>query len=214
MGWTLRVVAMLAALWGLAGAARAEVRPAFEWGLHHSGVAYDRDLGDLFGIRWRNGWRPSFTAGASVGFPLGRRWALAPGVRYVQKGNRIRYSTGLAEGDVRQVLNYLAMPVILEVRPFTSRSIALTVGPEVAFLLSAYTVGEDGGDGMFRDEQGSIEDLDVSVEGGVEYAFRLENHEGFMRVRYSHGVVAVAEPPQWITAWSTRGLRWTMGIRW
>ena len=201
--------------------AEARARPAVEWGVHYSTLDYDREL-----PVWRNGWRPSLTAGAYVEIPLGRRWALSPGLRYVQKGNRVRYDARPSfdqVGEFRVVQNYLAVPWLLQVGPFTSRRIMLSLGPEVAFLLSAHLIVEEEVGGTPRSEYDDIHDvmeaIDFSLEAGVEYPFPLENHEGFVRLRYSHGLAGVAQTTQlgfspWSSNWSTRGIQWGLGLRW
>lgn len=199
-----------------AGLALAQVRPTVEWGIYYSTLDYDRELSF-----WRNGWRPSFTPAASVEIPLGRHWGLSPGLRYVQKGNRVRYDARPAFGQVgefRIVQNYLAVPLVLQVRPFSSRRLALSIGPEVAFLLSAHLITEEEVNGTphseYTDIRDQMEGTDVSLEAGVEYPFPLENHEGFLRFRYSHGLVGVAEANEWYSDWSTRGVQSSLGLRW
>lgn len=208
----LRHVVMLAALAMVAQAAplAARMRPVVEAGLHLSTLDYDQEL-DF----WRNGWRPSFTAGASVEIRLGERFRLAPGLRYVRKGNRVRYD-GFT-GQFRIVQDYVALPLTLQVTPFRSRPIALSIGPEVGILASAHSFYEPGvvfSGGSYADIQNDLEDLDVVLDVGAEYAFPIENHEGLVRFRYSHGLTGVAREGHWVTDWTTRGLNLGLGLRW
>jgi hypothetical protein len=197
----------------------AQARLAVDAGIHYTTVDYDLDLENFFsgpGTTWENGWRATFTGGASVEFPLGQHWAVSPGLRYVQRGNNFRLDAGSIVNEGHLVQNYLALPVILHVRPFSTDRIALQAGPEIAFLLSAWSAVDAKGSGLgaFRTDTDAIKNVDVSLEGGVEYAFPMENHEGFVRLRYSYGVTGVAEPGQWISDWSSRGVESTFGLRW
>jgi hypothetical protein len=190
----------------------ARVRPVVEAGVHVSTIDYDQQPG-----YWRNGWRSSFTAGASVEIPLGARFRLAPGLRYVQKGNRVRYDVFGTAGQFRIAQDYLALPLTLQVTPFRSSAVALSIGPEVGILVSAQTLIEPGPlyyTGYYDDIRDDLESIDVALDVGVEYAFPIENHEGLVRFRYSHGLTGVAREGHWITDWTTRGLQGTLGLRW
>ena len=211
----------LIVLGGLAatGPAAAKVRPVVEAGLHYSTVDYDHDLAGVLTTIWDNGWRPSFTGGAYVEWPLGSRFRLSPGLRYVQKGNRAHVEQpGVLNGEFRLLQDYLAIPVLLQLRPFASPRVAFSLGPEVAYLLTAHAISETTVLGFprtgYNDIRNEMDDFDVSIEAGVEYAFPLENHEGFMRLRYSEGLVGVADASQWLSDWSTRGIQTVLGLRW
>ena len=187
----------------------ARVRPVVEGGVNASTLDYDQPLG--YG---RDGWRLSFTVGASVEVPLSERIRLAPGLRYVQKGNR-RSDRFVYPIQYQIVQNYLALPVALRMTPFRSRSIALSIGPEVGFLVSAHSAHRAGPFiGSSDDIRDDLENIDVALDVGAEYAFPIENHEGLVRFRYSHGLTDVAKEGHWVTGFSTRGLEWTLGLRW
>ena len=196
------------------GPVAAAVRPVVEAGLHVSTLDYDHEP-----QYWTNGWRPSFVSGAYVEIPLGGRLGLSPGLRYVQKGTRVDLNvSNVPVGQFRVVQDYLALPVALEVWPMKTRQIAFWVGPEVAYLVSAHLIFE-GAAGVvprssYTDVRRLMDDFDFSVEIGAEYAFPLENHEGFFRVRYSEGLVGVAKASEWVSDWSTRGIQTVFGLRW
>lgn len=197
-----------------AAPAGARVRPVVEAGLHFSTLDFDHDLADVLDPTWDSGWRPSFTGGAYAEFPLGSRFRLSPGLRYVQKGNRIRLGSG-GEYESRLVLHYLAIPVLLQLRPFASPRVAFSLGPEVAYLLSAAAVDISGTTQVRHDDiRDLMDDFDFAIEAGAEYAFPLEDHEGFVRLRYSEGLVGVADASHWISDYSTRGIQTVLGLRW
>lgn len=209
----MRHVATVAALAMVMHAAplAAGVRPVVEAGVNLSTLDYDRPA-----AFWRNGWRPSFTGGASLEIPLGSRFRLAPGLRYVRKGNQVRLDGQFAPGQFRIVQDYLALPLTLQVTPFRSRAVGLFIGPEIAILAAAQSLIEPAAvrTGSYDDIRDDLERLDLALDIGVEVAFPIENHEGLVRFRYSHGLTGVAQEGHWVTDWTTRGLMLGLGLRW
>src|SRR5262245_28643411 len=127
---THRSLAPLAALLMLGSAipAMAQTRFAAEAGFNYSTVGHDYDNTALVmdsGARLDVGWQSSFTGGVSAEIPLGSRFRLAPGLRYAQKENRAQFALSGFSGEVRTgesrlVLDYLALPLTLQARPFAS----------------------------------------------------------------------------------------------
>ena len=213
--WGLGILVVVGA-YGPWRATEAQVRQTVEAGVHYSTLDYDQAYSF-----WDTGWRFSFTGGAAVEIPLGERWALAPGLRYVQKGNQVRYDLRPAlpaAGEFRILQDYLAVAVRLRFRPLSSRRMAVCIGPEVAFLVSAHSVTVSAIPAQFVTEtsyddiRDDLKKVDFSVAAGAEVPFPVENHEVFVALRYSEGLVGVA--PEWASDWSTRGIESVVGLRW
>src|SRR5262245_55813703 len=204
----------------------AQTRVTVEAGFNQSTVGHDYDNTALVmdsGARLDVGWQTSFTGGVAAEFPLGSRFRLAPGLRYVQKDNRAQFVFGGYDGQAwtgesRLALDYLALPLTLQARPFASPRIALLAGPEVAYLLSAHSFGEGQRNGMpeswNEDAKDRMNRLDVVLQAGAEYAFPALNHEMFARARYSYGLTSVAKDVSSYPDWSTRGFETLLGMRW
>ena len=161
---------------------------------------------------------PSFTGGLSIEIPFGGRFRFAPGLRYVQKGDRVRFNASggfggslSISGEYQLALNYLSVPLMFQARPFASQRIALLAGPEVAYLVSSHIKDGSISPSDYAIAQGQIENVDVALEAGAEYAFPIENHEMFLRARYSYGLADISKNSE---NWSTRGLATVLGMRW
>ncbi len=199
----------------------AKVRTGVEVGLNYSTLVYERELPP-----WENGGRRlSLTAGTFLDVPMGGWASLVPGLRYVQQGNRIEYDTG--PGAVRQVgefrvaQNYLSLPILVKLHVVRSRRFFVTLGPEVAYLVSAHLIVEEeviAGTSVPRTEYDDIlarmERMNLSLGGGVGLEFPMENHVGMVQLRYSEGLVGTAREIHWYSDWRTRGLEGLVGLRW
>ena len=210
-----------------ASSALARIRPGIEAGVNVSTLDYFHEdaLRDL-SIFWDNGWRPSFTGGAVVEFPIGGRFACTTGLRYVQQGNKVEVAVTTlprVEGEFRIMQNYLAVPVLLEFHQLAASGFFLSVGPEVGFLLSGRVKSEQAVFGLgvppthieeSRDISNELEDVNVTIDGGAGVAFPLYSHVGIVQLRYSHGVTSPAKKDHWATDWSTQGIEFLAGMRW
>ena len=204
----------------IAAPVHADVRPGVEAGMNFSSLSYDDDDQIPFPY-WNRGWRTSFTGGASFEIPFTERFGLVTGLRYVQQGNRVEYDTGPSGfqvlGEFRVVQNYLAIPVLLGFRPLPSRRFQFTLGPELAFLLSARLIVEQTLPAEvteYQDIGGRMESTNLSLNAGAAYEFPMENHVGLVMLRYTHGLTGVAKEVYWVSNWKTRGVEGLVGMRW
>ncbi|HYM82353.1 MAG TPA: porin family protein [Candidatus Limnocylindria bacterium] len=199
----------------------ARVRLGVEAGVNLSTLRYDDELPP-----WDPGWQASFAGGTNFEIPLVDRFSLMTGPRYVRQGNRVKYDTGPGSvrqvGEFRVVQDYVSLPILLAFRPLPSRRFFVSLGPEIAYLLSGRLVVEEtlftGGVPEERSEYADIEDdlkktnLSLDFGGGLE--FSLEKHIGVLQLRYTHGVSGVAEKDRWFSDWKTRGIEGLLGVRW
>jgi hypothetical protein len=147
-------------------------------------------------------------------------------LRYVQEGNRVEYDTGPGSvrqvGEFRMVQNYLSVPLLLQFRPPRMGGFFLSLGPEVAFLLSGRLIVEqtiDIGSGPvpnteYDDIHRDLEPTNLSLDAGLGVEVPMENHVGVVQLRYSHGLTGVADPDEWFSDWKTQGIEWLAGMRW
>jgi hypothetical protein len=190
-------------------------------GVNVSTCRYDDELPP-----WSPGWRASFTGGSELEVLFNKRLSLMTGPRYVRQTNRVKYDTGPGSfrqvGEFRAVQDYLSLPVLLAVRPFPSRRLFISVGPEVSLLLSGrFIVEETLLIGSSREERQSKEDIkdklkstNVTLDAGLGIEFPLGKHLAVTGVRYTHGIVGVAEKSAWFSDWKTQGIESLVGIRW
>ncbi len=199
----------------------AGVRYSVEIGANTSSLRY-RDLNVFPPItsHWDPGWRTSFAGGASLEAPLRRRFSLMTGLRYVQQGNRVKINipgSPPLTGEIRIAQHYLAVPLLLAIRPTPSRRCFLAAGPEGAFLLSGrsftdYSSPVESSSSESITHQLKRANLSLDAEGGLE--FLVGRHTGIVILRYTHGLIDVQKQDDWIVAWKTRGVESLVGMRW
>ena len=185
-----------------------------------SSLSYENAEGAPF-VYWDRGWGTSFTGGATLEVPIRERFALTTGLRYVQQGNRVKYDTGPSGfqlvGEFRVLQSYLAVPMLLAVRPFPSRRLFLSLGPELAFLLSARLIDQatlPAESSEYRDIGDQVESTNFSLVAGAGFEFPMENHVGVLNLRYTHGLTGTANENYWASDWKTRGVECVVGMRW
>lgn len=149
------------------------------------------------------------------------------GARYVRYSNRVHYDTGPEPygraGRYRTDQDYVSVPVLLALRPLSSRRLFLTVGPEVGFLLSGrlyvqetrtYFGNEDlPWDVNIRDE---LKDVNLLLDAGIGLELPVGNHVAVTSVRYAHGIVGVAKVVDWpsYSDRRTQAVEGLIGFRW
>lgn len=205
-------------LGGLPVVAGAAVRPGIELGANLSTLSYDHP--DVFPIQyWDRGWRPSFTGGVSLEFPIREQFSLVTGLRYIEQGNRVRFdlpSSFADKGRVRFVQRYLSMPVLATLHPARSRGLFVAVGPEVALLLSARSTLEYDS-GQFPSDSENIKDdlekINVLADAAAGFEFPLQGHTGLVSLRYAYGLLGVAKKEHWASGWKTQDVELLVGMR-
>lgn len=205
---------------GMPTRAGARVRAGVEIGLNYSTLHYD-DLSGFPMSLWDPGWRPSFTAGATLQIPIRGQFGLVTGLRYVQQGNRVTYNdpgeVPPLRGEFRIYQDYVSVPALLTAHLSSAPRFFLSAGPEVAFLVAAHSVIDQSSPALpskstdFKDTMNSV---NVTLDAATGYEFPVEQHVGTVSVRYAHGVTGVAKQGQWGTDWQTRGVEFLIGMRW
>jgi len=86
----------------------------------------------------------AWSAGATLDVPIGRRFSLATGLRYIEYGDRMEVtitSTAPSPQSVRfkshTTWRYVAVPVLVRFRPLASRGWFVEAGPEAGYLAGA-----------------------------------------------------------------------------
>lgn len=199
--------------------ARAGVQLGLEVGGNFSSLSYKTLAVLPPDLHWDPEWRTSFTGGVSLEFPLRRRVSILTGLRYVQQGNRVQFSTTgpTVTGDFLVVQNYVAVPVLLTLRPLPSRRYFIAAGPEGALLINGKTLADHSSSPGFDSSSSITKALErtnwsVDSEAGVE--FPAGHHVGTVALRYTQGLVDAERKQDWIVTWKTRGVEGLVGMRW
>ncbi|NOT34769.1 MAG: PorT family protein [Candidatus Eisenbacteria bacterium] len=215
-----RFTCLMILLTALPSLGRAEVRAGVEIGVNLSSLSYDDDDHFLLSY-WDRDWSNSLTGGVSLDVTLRARLGLETGLRYIRQGNRVEYDTGpigpRAVGKFRIVQDYLSIPVRLAYRPFASRRLCFSLGPEIALLLSGRLIVEESMPEERSEDNNIKDDLDssnLSLNAGAGLEFPVENHVGVLSLRYSHGLTGVAKEDRWFSDWKTRGVELLVGMQW
>ncbi len=95
-------------------------------------------------------YRPSWSAGLDALVPLGPRWEIETGLRYVEYGESFRWSATFIDsaffsGDTsvtvttfgarrQEVWRYVTVPILLRVHPAPARGLFVALGPEIGRL--------------------------------------------------------------------------------
>ena len=122
----------------------------------------------------------SFNANAYIGWKGDGIIGLSAEPGYIQKGGVIKENYTGSEENLRTMLNYLQLPVLLDV--FITEKLSASIGPEVSYMLSA----------KIKSESGSTTEIDwydkkfeLSGMAGMQYAITPHFTLG---LRYSHAI--------------------------
>jgi hypothetical protein len=209
-------------LLGVACTSQAHAGPRFglEVGVNTSSLLYKSS--DQFPFTyWDQGWRTSFTGGATLEISFSERFSLQTGLRYVEQGSAYKFDfdpifPGLV-GEGRVVQQYISVPALMALRPTASRRFFVAVGPELAFLTSARTVIESAilaGGETSSEIAKNMESMNLTLDAAAGYEFPLQQHTGVVSVRYTHGLVGAAKEDDWASDWRTQGIEGLLGMRW
>ncbi len=131
-------------------------------------------VGDNNGSVESDGWKSGFAGGLWANFPLGGKVvSIEPQVQYSRVGGKIK--TPSPSGNLDQTLDYLSVPLLFK---WSSKSVALFVGPQFDFLLSAKNKNTD------TDNKDAFESNDIAVTGGIEF---IPHGRITIYARYIHG---------------------------
>jgi hypothetical protein len=192
------------------------MRAGVEIGLNYSSLHYDQ-LDQVPEIYWDPGWRPSFTGGVTLQVPIRGSFDLVTGLRYVQQGNRVKFSDPPLLGEFRVYQDYLSVPALLTYYPMTRHRLFISLGPEIGLLISAHSVQEFSKPTAFSksfNDKDRLESTNVTMDASTGYEFPVEKHVWVVSLRYTHGLTGVAKKEAWNTGWETRGVELLAGMRW
>jgi hypothetical protein len=171
----------------------------------------------------------SITLGASLEVPLGGWRSFVTGLRYIRAGHEVRFDTGMDDpdgrrwGDIEITQDYLSVPLLLKVRILDTPRVYFKAGPDIAFLLSAHTNGQENEDAGKFTKIMKYEDKDISDDlrwacfsvdlgGGIEFPFGP--HLASVEVRYDYGVAETAEAGAFFSNWQMSSVQILFGLAW
>ncbi len=98
--------------------------------------------------------------------------SLQPGLEFSQKGSTFKYNNFLSEGEFRGIINYVELPVLINIHPVENFHIG--AGPYLATLISAKlkSVDDDGDvDGVEEFDRDNFTSFDygVSFDAGLDF---------------------------------------------
>ncbi len=182
----LLVFAVLASFSIVATAQEESIRFGAKAGLNLSNISGDKLFGEI-----DTDSRTSFHIGAVVEIPLGEKFAFAPELVYSAQG----FKTEFAESnefftfstEQTTKLNYLNLPLMAKY--YIAQGFSIQAGPQIGFLLSAKSEGEDNDDGEITTFD---EDIDKNINGidfGLNVGLGYQLEAGiFFDARYNIGL--------------------------
>lgn len=152
------------------------------------------------------------------------------GLRYVVLGGRVDYETKIVQrgpdgdpismppeqfvGRLDFTHGYATVRVQTVVHP-TALPVAVLVGPEIGYLMSADLENHQVMPTEFSEKRDIVDGMDrVNVAGtiGISRTKRLAGSALHFALVYSHGISGVADDDDWFSDWSTREFGLTFGI--
>ncbi|GGF03145.1 porin family protein [Hymenobacter cavernae] len=140
--------------------------------------------------------KTGFHAGLYATIPLGKHFALEPGVLYSQKGITTMGTVPVQQGEALALrqgtatarMNYIDVPVLL--KAYVVKGLYLYAGPQASYLMNGNVHVTSGGtDGSGYQQDINVKDqfraLDLGAAGGLGYQF--DNGLGFS-AGYDYGL--------------------------
>lgn len=131
-------------------------------------------------------------AGFSVGFFNEKQIAPATAIQtellFSKKGNRSEYRSGPFDGEANFNLNYIELPVLLEIK--AGSGLDINFGPYVSYLVSSNITTEgDFGNSFTEIDREELNNFDFGLAGGLGLNFG--NAE--LGARYNLGLTKIAD---------------------
>ncbi|WP_323755382.1 porin family protein [Roseivirga sp.] len=141
---------------------------------------YSNDIDD-------NNLRPGFSFGVFNESQIGPTAAIQTEFLFSTKGNRSEYRSGPFNGEAKFNLNYLELPVMLDLK--AGSALDITFGPYVSYLVSANVTTEgDFGSSYSEIDRDELKAFDFGFSGGLGLNFG--NTE--LGARYNLGLTEIA----------------------
>ncbi|KYG84419.1 hypothetical protein AWW67_04735 [Roseivirga seohaensis] len=135
-----------------------------------------------------NNLRPGFSIGIFKENQIGASSAIQTELLFSTKGNRSEYRTGPFDGEAKFNLNYLELPVMLDLK--AGDALDISFGPYVSYLISANVTTEgDFGNSFSEIDRDQLNAFDFGLSGGLGLNFG--NTE--LGARYNLGLSEIAD---------------------
>ncbi|WP_421977378.1 porin family protein [Roseivirga seohaensis] len=135
-----------------------------------------------------NNLRPGFSIGIFKENQIGASSAIQTELLFSTKGNRSEYRTGPFDGEAKFNLNYLELPVMLDLK--AGDALDISFGPYVSYLISANVTTEgDFGNSFSEIDRDQLNAFDFGLSGGLGLNFG--NTE--LGARYNMGLSEIAD---------------------
>ncbi|KYG81407.1 outer membrane protein with beta-barrel domain [Roseivirga ehrenbergii] len=135
-----------------------------------------------------NNLRPGFSIGIFKENQIGPSSAIQTELLFSTKGNRSEYRTGPFDGEAKFNLNYIELPVMLDLK--AGDALDISFGPYVSYLISAnVTTDGDFGSSFSEIDRDELNAFDFGLSGGLGLNFG--NTE--LGARYNFGLSEIAD---------------------
>lgn len=152
-------------------------------------------IGDNNGSIESGDWKAGYAGGVWLNFPMGKVISLEPQALYSRVGGEV--VTSGAGGNLDQNLGYLSVPVLFK---WSSKAVALFVGPQFDFLMNAKNKTTDS------ENKSAFKSTDIALTGGVEF---IPHGRVSIYARYIHGLTNIndADNPELFNQGVQAGLK-------
>ncbi len=157
------------------------------------------------------GSKTGFIIGAVLDAPITPTFSIAPGLRFITKGN----SYSGANGTASNTASVIEIDGLLKVKfPLTEVKPYVFAGPSLGFILSAsYTETPTGGTSSTTDRSSNFETIDFGLMFGGGLDFKLTpTMDLFGQFGYSLGLSNIQKNNPAVTT-KTTGIQMTAGLR-
>jgi len=157
------------------------------------------------------GSKTCFIVGALLDAPITPTFSIAPGLRFITKGNSYSGADGVASNS----LSVIEIDALAKVKfPMTDIKPYIFAGPNVGFIMSAsYSQTPTGGTSSTTDTSPNFETIDFGIMFGGGLDFKLTpTMDMFGQVGYSLGLSNIQKNNPASTT-KTTGIQFTTGLK-
>ena len=165
------------------------------------------NINKVAGASYSKAFRYNFQAGAFLQFNFSERYGLQPEVNFVQSsseltGDASTISDDLASGDQHKAkLNYLEVPVLLNVNLGPSKRVKLQVGPSYGGLLKQTVDSLKAGSDIYKKSE-------WSAIGGIWFQLPVVN----IGARYKYGLTNINGTESNKEKWHNQSIQIFVGL--
>lgn len=157
------------------------------------------------------GGKTCFIIGGVLDVPFSPQFSMAPGIRFITKGNSYSGADGVASNS----LSVIELDALIKVKfPLTEIKPYIFAGPNLGFILSAsYTQTPTGGTSSTTDVSSNVETIDFGLMFGGGLDFKIApTMDLFGQFGYSLGLSNIQKNNPASTT-KTTGIQITTGLR-